>query len=328
MTKCQEQRSVFGGVISYKQISSNYGYRRLESNRNILDTGVESLLRSVLHISELESNSSEITFQNFIDTCLLIVDLVLADNPGLDYFRSNPHEELGNFANLVYQSKARNTQIKLVSSTCPDYEPRSYLLRDGIGIFAERTIEGFTKVKNTFSKFGVDPKLELHLADGDLIDPVALRLSGESESSFSKKISTSVEKISNKVADLKMENIDISVMSSLFESGLSGYSSAHSSAKEVIKKLHNDGNRRVRSAIANLKKERIELGDFDSISNPDVQNELVIGELAGYLAYGQVIGSSAPIISPGAMSVVSAYNFGKSYSQVSPIIYIYGGKGK
>ncbi len=280
----------------------------------MLETVEQNPSLSVMMLSAIEKSIQEAGD--------LMLEILLSKQEGLDFFRYMPKEEMASFSRNILTSKLSGEPMKLVSATCPDYMPRTYKLRGGVGLFAERTLGGVSKIKEIFDKYNTPFVVEMHLADGDVADANSLQATGESKVSFLEKISSSISLITSRIRELGMENyVGVMSMSELF-GGIESYAVAHLKQKENLARLYAQSSRKVVSAVRNLSLERTQLGDFDDIAEPELQLNLVLAELAGYSTYGEKIGGSSLIVSPGAKSVVPAYNFGLQGSSVSPVVYV------
>jgi len=301
------------------RFASRYRYK---STQDILEPGVISMLDALDQYAGLSQVILGSVEKAVSDTSNLLLEILLNKQDGLDFFRFLPKDEIASFSRNVLLSRLSGEPLSLVSSTCPDYIPRTYQLRGGVGLFAERTLVAASKLRDLFEKYNVSFRLEMHLADGDVADPSSLEATGESRASFIEKIDSSVLAIRHRIRELGMQTyVSVLPMSNLFE-GIASYAQAHHNQKESIAKLYAQSNRKVASAVKSLTQERKQLGDFDAIEHADLQFKLVIAELAGYSAYGHKIAGSSLIVSPGAKSVVPAYNFGLQGSRVSPVVYV------
>lgn len=335
-------RSVFGGLLpslkTNEEVASlrESGYhidafanaKSMRTSSDILESGIESMLRTLDTIPQLAHYAIPHLGEVVKNTSNCLLETILDKEDGLDFFRSMPKDEITNFARHVLTSSLLGTPLRLVSSTCPDYVPRSYLLQDGVGIFAERTMSGIERLKSRFDSYQIPLEIEMHLADGDVADESALLQTGETKDSFARKITSSIYAIRNQLQIRGMSDyVSVVPMTSQFD-GINEYGHRHLQEKSRVHNYYLNGNKRVVSAVKSLLSEREQLGDFDQINDYDKRLDLVIGELAGYTTYGQKIAGEAVIISPGAKSVVPAYNFGLDYARISPVVYVYEKKSK
>lgn len=336
------RRSVFGakfsklgtkeGIAVLEESGYKLGFfpspRNLETQRKIFETGITASLDVIGQYLSLSHATLEFIACKFENMNMLILDILFNSPAGVDFFRSQPKEEVSQFVHIVLPHLLEGRPIPIVTSTCPDYEPRSYRLRDGVGLFAERTIRGVDSLNDFFSRRSVVIDVDMHLADGDAADPIALASTGETRESFLQKTGTTVSRIRQVISGSgKSSYMSVMPMSSIF-GGVDGYKHEHEKSIQLIQDLYKQKNKKVCATIDSLMRERKRLGDFDSIKSEEQQIFLVIGELAGYVTYGKQIDGEALVVSPGAKSVVPAYNFGVTGQNINPIIYIYDKKEK
>ncbi|GEM_PF-2863903 len=252
-----------------------------------------------------------------VDSSRLALELLLQPPKGIEVCSRNPKIELPQLAKLFVRSKLREQPAPFVVPCCPD--TNQYRLGDGLGEVVPKGLDYCEEVQQLFAKHGFKVHFDVQVADVEGLDPVILARTGETTKSHFAKTSETIRKAQQEVAERGVgEFITVGSMQSAFtELGIE-YDATQAIATGRIGASQD---RKVNKTIDGLLTERVKLGNFNRFDS-DARRELVIAELAGYAAYGVMVGGRAAILSPDAMSAIPAYHYSlTSPEQYSPVFH-------
>lgn len=304
-TQGYELRSHFG-VLSPKQF---------ESDRVRLGFVNRALTREAGDL--LASTPTQEVQSACVDSSKLALELLLQPPKGIEVCTRNPKIELPQLAKLLVRSKLYDQPVPFMVPCCPD--TNQYRLGDGLGEVVPKGLDYCDEVQQLFTKHGFKARFDVQVADVEGLDPVILARTGETTESHFAKTSETIRKAQLEVAKRGLEDfVEVRSMQSAFtETGLE-YGAMQAVAVERIVASQD---RKVNKTIDGLLAERVKLGNFDHFDG-EARRELVVAELAGYAAYGAMVGGNAAILSPDAMSAIPAYHYSlETPEQFSPVLY-------
>jgi len=304
-TQGYELRSHFG-ILSPKRFESDRV--RLGFVNRALTKEAESLLATT-PATEVQAAC--------VDSSRLALELLLQPPKGIEVCSRNPKAELPQLAKLLVQSKLRNEPVPFMVPCCPD--TNQYRLGDGLGEIVPKGLDYCDDVQQLFAKHGFKARFDVQVADVEGLDPVILARTGETTESHFAKTSETIRKAQLDVAKRGHEDfIAVRSMQTAFtETGME-YGTSQAIA---VERIGASQDKKVNKTIDGLLTERVKLGNFDRFDG-EARRELVIAELAGYAAYGAMVGGRAAILSPDAMSAIPAYHYSlNTPEQFSPVLY-------
>ena len=256
----------------------------------------------------------------------MVIDLVtrlLLDPPNIDVARHFPLPEYSNLTKLLLESSSCGTPLSIVVPVCPDYPESGYELGGGASLTARRFLDRFPALQQLFADSDFDISVEIDIADVEILDPIISKRLAMTTDEFFRKTNSTVEEIRKESFRRGLGNsVTVGSMLDRFAAYGVDYSSRQ---QELADQILAHSGRKVRQVMAGLIKERISNEDYQDLelTTDDKFRQAAAYELAGYAAYGELIGSDALICSPDAQSAVPGYNFlKKNASEISPTAFI------
>lgn len=241
----------------------------------------------------------------------------------IDFARHFPVSEYSNLAELLLKSASSGKPIPIVVPVCPDYPESGYQLGAGAGLTARRFLHRLPFLQKLFTNRGLDISVEIDVADVEIFDPLISRRLAMVASEFFRKTNSTIEEIRRESLGQGLGNfVKVGSMQDRLKARGVDYSLRQ---QELASQLLVHSGRKVKQTLAGLIKERIANEDYHDLElTTDVEfRQAAAFELAGYAAYGELIGASALICSPDAQSAVPGYNFlKKDNSTISPTAFI------
>jgi hypothetical protein len=288
--------------------------RRLEADRTRLGFVNRALTREAETL--LVSMPAAEVQSACIGSSRLALELLLQPPKGIEVCSRNPKTELAQLAKLLVQSKFCDRPVPFMVPCCPDMD--QYCLGDGLGEIVPKGLDYCEKIQQLFAKRGFTACFDVQVADVEGLDPVILDRTGETTESHFAKTGETIHKAQQEVAKRGLEDVVVRSMQSAFTEAGMEYGATQAIA---VKRIGASQERKVNKTIDGLLTERVKLGNFDRF-NDDARRELVVAELAGYAAYGAMVGARAVILSPDAMSAIPAYHYSlNAPEQCSPVLY-------
>lgn len=240
--------------------------------------------------------------------------------PGCEFFPRNPKKEIPRLVEMLAESCLNDRPVSIVVPVCPDYGQVGYQLRNGIGPAAQKALRALPEISALLNKHGFPTHIRIDVADVEAQDSAILQATGESESSFLSKVRETRDKIASAALLAGISGtVDVQMMSQAFAREGRNYADSQAT---IARQLETAPTSTAAQVAEQLRRERSKLGDFSGLDEA-TQRSLVNHELAGYTAYGQLIGGSAIIASPDSMSAIPAYHFAASSPDTfSPVVYI------
>ncbi len=314
-------RSIFGGVVeNTRQFPDGPGFGFSRNTRTLVDRvdfGVETLLLLVKHnpigffetLGQLREGVEQIGG--------LLHELVDKPIKGSLLFQRNPQKEIPRMTNLLFDAKFENNPVLIVAPVCPDYEPRTYQLNDGVGETAEKVLSTYPYIRDLFYKYDFQTKLRIDVADVEAFDETILQVSRETTPIFLDKVGRTKSAITARAGH--SSDIEVGTIYEVFQRHSFDYRKAVTRNAFEILEAKSGSRASVRDQLII---ERQKNGDLREVGGSQVPS-LISMELGGYAAYGEFIGGQAVILSPDAASAIPAYHFGVFKTQeFSPIIYL------
>lgn len=300
------------------ELRSHFGIlspKRFESDRVRLGFVNRALTREAGNL--LASMPATEVQSACVDSSKLALELLLQPPKGIEVCSRNPKAELPQLAKLLVQSKLYDQPVPFMVPCCPD--TNQYRLGDGLGEIVPKGLDYCEDVQQLFAKHGFKARFEVQVADVEGLDPVILDRTGETTESHFAKTSETIRKARQEVAKRGHEDfMVVRSMQTAFAETDMDYEAVQAIAVERIGASHD---RKVNKTVDGLLAERVKLGNFDRFDG-EARRELVIAELAGYAAYGAMVGGRAAILSPDAMSAIPAYHYSlETPEQFSPVLY-------
>ena len=203
----------------------------------------------------------------------------------VDIARHFPLPEYSNLLEILLKHSVSGSPVPIVVPVCPDYPETGYQLGGGAGLTARR---------------------------------LAMPAAG-----FFQMTNSTVEEIRKEILLYGFgDSIGVGSMLDYFVSDGVDYASRQ---EELARQILDHSGRKVKQVIAGLIKERIANEDYQDLQlgTETEFSQAAAYELAGYAAYGELVGSVALICSPDAQSAVPGYNFlKKNNSDISPTALI------
>ena len=257
------------------------------------------------------------------DTVYLVLDGLVAAPQGMEFFQRFPHEEVVQFCRLAVTSRVNQLPIPVACPVCPDYDQSGYKLNSGIGLAMSRVLKQKDNLLDFFSRRNFTVSVDVQVADVEMLEPLILTASGETQSSFLIKTTQTIKAIETMVQQLGLsEIIKVRSMAAAFAEAGQFYPDLKNMNKEEILNVLAMNGRKIRRAIEALVAERVRLGDYDSI-DPELHCEMAAEELADYATFGDFVAGQAVILSPDALSAMPAYNFLRGREKlINPTIYL------
>lgn len=252
-----------------------------------------------------------------------VITKLLLDPPNIDIARHFPLPEYSNLIELLLESSSCGTPLPIVVPVCPDYPESGYELGGGAGLTARRFLHRFPSLQQLFSDRGLDISVEIDVADVEILDPIISKRLAMTKDGFFRRINSTIEEIRQESFRRGLGNsVTVGSMTDRFtECGVDYVSRQQELAAQIL----GHSGRKVRQVMAGLIKARIANEDYRDLelSTEAEYREAAAYELAGYAAYGELIGADAFICSPDAQSAVPGYNFlKKDNSTISPTAFI------
>jgi len=325
MSNIRVRRSVFGDVINGARIFNDSSFFGIGRNSRPyiekVDFGLDRLLFITQECPQGMIGSLESLATIYQDVGNFLHKTVQNPIEGLDFFSRNPKREIPRFVDLLLQSRLSGDPIQMVFPTCPDYGLVGYQLNDDIGVIGQKVLRALPTLCSFFEEHGFVLHARIDLADVEALDISILRATGETETSFLRKVGKTKDKIEAQIQSLSLgrNRVTVACMSQVFVDAGHDYSHDQISITPQIEGALFGSQAKVRDQLI---AERNHLGDFHGMDD-SLQNLMVSNELAGYAAYGALIAGQAIIASPDAMSAIPAYHFSITKpEEFSPVIYI------
>lgn len=241
----------------------------------------------------------------------------------VDVARHFPIPEYSNLAELLLKSASSGSSVPIVVPVCPDYPEGGYELGSGSSLTASRFLHRFPSLQQLFSDRGFDISVKIDVADVEIFDPIISKRLAMTADGFFRKTNSTIEEIRKESLRRGLGNsVTVGSMLDRFTAHGVDYVSRQ---QELAGQLLNHSGRKVKQVMAALIKERIANEDYQDLELT-VENEYreaAAYEIAGYAAYGELVGAGALICSPDAESAVPGYNFlKKDSSTISPTAFI------
>jgi hypothetical protein len=175
------------------------------------------------------------------------------------------------------------------------------------------------KIHDFFINYGFNAFFEVHVADVEGLDPIILANTNETTESFFTKTNETIKKAQTEVINRGYQDfISIQSMQKAFDKAGMKYVEMQ---REIASQHDVPQSNKVNKDIINLINERTKVGDFNKLDIA-AKHKTAVTELAGYAAYGKMIGGRAIILSPDAMSAIPAYHYSlNKQEQFSPVFY-------
>lgn len=253
----------------------------------------------------------------------------LLENPieGIDFMRNFPLAETCGILELAIESVSCGVDLPIVVPACPDYPESGYELGNGPSRTATMFLNRFSALEKFFLGYGIDVKTEIDIADVEILDPFLGRRLNLKQDEFFARISATQSAVEQEILSQGLVGkVSVCSMLGRFQDlGVDYPVRQQELSSRILSDYSSGQNRKVRLTLNALVKERIKIGDYQSLglSSDSEHLEAAAYELAGYAAYGELIGSDALICSPDAQSAVPGYNFlKKDNSAISPTAFI------
>lgn len=302
-------------------VRSDFGVlqpRRFESDRVRLGFANRAIIKEATQLAASNTvrfSEADITAA-CIDSARLVLSLILAPPKGVDICTRNPKVEFPQLARGLLYSRLHEKAVPFVVPACPD--TNQYRLGDGLGEVVPKALSYCEQLQDYLDRQDFSAVFDVQVADVEGLDAVILENTGETSESHFAKTKATIEKARVRVDELGLTDVTVSSMQEQFvKRGLS-YTEEQ---KQAAKTIDNSQEKRVRKTVDGLLEERVGLGNFARFDE-SVRRELVVSELAGYAAYGAMVGGEAVILSPDAMSAIPAYHFAvERPEKYSPVMY-------
>ena len=241
----------------------------------------------------------------------------------VDIARHFPLPEYSNLLEILLKHSVSGSPVPIVVPVCPDYPETGYQLGGGAGLTARRFLHRFPDLRRLFSSRGFDISVTIQVADVEIFDSVISRRLAMPTAGFFQMTNSTIEEIRKEILLYGFgDSIGVGSMLDYFVSDGVDYASRQ---EELARQILDHSGRKVKQVIAGLVKERIANEDYQDLQlgTKTEFSQAAACELAGYAAYGELIGADALICSPDAQSAVPGYNFlKKNAAEISPTAFV------
>lgn len=308
------RRSVFGEVIDKNQRYTSIDFAHRSS------LGIDRLISTLCTTPHGVIGSLD-NLSNIVDDVGgLLGELVSNKIQGSEFAQRNPKKEIPRLVDLLLKSRFSAEPVKICAPVCPDDSGIGYALQAGVGPTATKILGRIVEIRDIFTRYYFNVNFEIDLADVEAEDPYILSITGENPEYRLAQIEKTYGAISHEIRSMGLNHfVTVGMMSDRFSRIGESY---RVNQGEISRNLMHSGNPEHQRVIDLLLKERLRIGDLKGVDK-DLQQLVVVGELAGYAAYGRVLAGDAIIASPDAMSAIPAYHFAvRGAEDYCPVIYI------
>lgn len=281
------------------------------------------IFKNVAQVLVAYAEESVVDEKSVLATVDTIATFLINPPEIVDVARHFPMSEYSNLAELLLKSAFSGNPVPIVVPVCPDYPESGYQPGGGAGLTARRFLHSFPSLQQLFADHGFDVSVEIDVADVEIFDPIISKRLAMTADGFFRKTNSTIEEIRTETLRRGLgDSITVGSMCDRFmERGVDYVSRQQKLATQIL----DHSGRKVGQVMAGLIKERIADEDYQDLElTTDAEfREAAAFELAGYAAYGELIGPDALICSPDAQSAVPGYNFlKKDNSIISPTAFI------
>lgn len=253
----------------------------------------------------------------------VITELLLSPPEGIEFAEHFPIPEYENLTELLLESGSCGVPFPVTVPVCPDYPESGYELGSGVGLTTRRFLHRLPSLMKMLDDNDLQLSVEIDIADVEILDPILRKRLAMSSNEFTRRMQSTREETRKEILRRGFAHaVTVGFMSDRFAAHGVDYSLRQ---RELADLLLKHSGKKARRALKLLMEERLRSEDYQDLglSSETEFLEAAAYEIAGYAAYGELIGPDALICSPDAASAVPGYNvLKKDNGAISPTAYI------